>query len=78
VDTIEEKRLIYYDSEEHLVRRLGAAVVVLWREFQPDLRDKIIERAARVLDADRADHLAEELNTLVTQHCRKGSPQDEV
>ena len=56
----EEKLLIYFESEEHLVRRLGAAVVSCWSEMPGDMRDKLLERATRVLDEDHSGHLDEQ------------------
>ena len=66
-----EKLLIYFESEEHLVRRLGAAVVSCWSEIPGDMRNKLLERAIRVLDEDHSDHLDEQMKRFIADHTRK-------
>jgi len=67
----EEKLLIYFESEEHLVRRLGAAVVSCWSEMPGDMRGKLLERATRVLDEDHSAHLDEQMKRFIADHTRK-------
>ncbi len=66
-----EKRLIYFESEEHLVRRLGAALVVCWSKFPLDLRREVLSSAERVLDTEPDDHLNEHLKLFIAEHCQK-------
>ncbi len=63
-----EKLLIYFDSEAHLVRRLGAAVVSCWRDLDPAIRALIIVRAKRVLDDETDDQLDDPIDRFLTVH----------
>ncbi len=64
------QRLIYFEGEEHLVRRLGAALVSCWNEIPKDAQENLIERAILVLDEDRSEHLAEQLKSFIAAHTR--------
>jgi hypothetical protein len=46
------KLVIYFEDEEHIVRRLGAAAISCWDEIPRTIRAKLVERASKVLDAD--------------------------
>ena len=61
-------RLIYFEGEEHLVRRLGAALVSYWTDVPADARKKLIERAILVLDEDHSEHLAEQMKRFIAAH----------
>jgi hypothetical protein len=39
------------DSQEHLLRRLGQALVLQWEEIPPELQDVLIDQAVIVDDA---------------------------
>ena len=45
MEQMNERRIIYYEDEAHLIRRLGAAVVVVWQILDQDTRALIMERA---------------------------------
>ena len=65
-----EHQLIYFESEEHLVRRLGAALVSYWGELPKDTQNELVERAIRVLDEDHSEHLAEQMKRFIAAHTR--------
>lgn len=53
--------LKYKDAQEHLLRRLGQAVVLHWDELPDDLQDLLIDQAAAVTDRDEAPHGSDEI-----------------
>lgn len=57
--------LKYKDAQEHLLRRLGQAVVLHWDELPDDLQDLLIDQAAAVTDRDEAPHGADEIMSFV-------------
>lgn len=66
------KRLIYFENEEFLIRRLGAAVVVCWGELGPEVRDLLLDQAEQVLDKTETDEFAERVQHLLAEHGRGG------
>jgi hypothetical protein len=50
------KTLKYKDTQEHLLRRLGAAMVMQWDALPDALQDLIIDQAAIVDDREDAPH----------------------
>ncbi len=63
-----EKLLIYFDDEEHLVRRLGAAVISCWRELPNTTQDRLIQQAKRVVDVEDSEGLDEQIRRFITDH----------
>jgi hypothetical protein len=58
--------LKYKDADEHLLRRLGQAVVLQWDELPDDLQDVLIDQAAAVLDREEDTvHDAERLASFI-------------
>ncbi len=57
--------LKYKDAQEHLLRRLGQAVVLQWDALSNDLQDVLIDQAAIVADRDEAAHGVSELETFI-------------
>lgn len=57
--------LKYQESEEHLLRRLGQALVLQWDELPDALQDVLIDQAAMVADREDAAHGAEEIERFV-------------
>lgn len=49
------RSLKYRQNQEHLVRRLGAAVVLQWDELTDEMQDLLIDQAAIVEDGDAAN-----------------------
>ncbi|MGD0188078.1 MAG: hypothetical protein ABSC25_22905 [Roseiarcus sp.] len=64
----EKKLLIYFEDEEHIVRRLGAAVISCWDEVPTPIRAKLVERAMRVLDVDETGEFDRQLKNFIKQH----------
>ena len=57
--------LRYKEAQEHLLRRLGQAVVIQWDELPNALQDVLIDQAAIVNDRDEAAHGVSELETFL-------------
>ena len=57
--------LKYQDSDEHLLRRLGQAVVLQWDELPDALQDVLIDQAAGVADREDAPHEAADFERFV-------------
>lgn len=57
--------LKYKDAQEHLLRRLGQAVVLHWDELPDDMQDVLIDQAAAVDDRDDAAHEAGDIETFI-------------
>ncbi len=57
--------LKYKDADEHLLRRLGQALVLQWDELPDDLQDVLIDQAAGVEDRDEAPHGADEIESFI-------------
>lgn len=50
------KTVKYREAQEHLLRRLGGALVLQWDALPDNLQDLIIDQAALVEDRDPAPH----------------------
>lgn len=57
--------LKYKDAQEHLLRRLGQAVVLHWDELPDDLQDLLIDQAAAVQDRDEGAHESHDVETFI-------------
>lgn len=58
--------LKYKDGEEHLLRRLGQAVVLQWDELPDALQDLLIDQAEAVADREAdAPHGAAEIEGFI-------------
>lgn len=66
--TNDDKLLIYFDDEAHLVRRLGAAVVACWSDLPDAICLKLIEHAKRVKDEDDSDVIGEQMKRFIADH----------
>ena len=60
--------LDYQPSDEPLVRRIGAAVVLLWNELPADIQAKIRDGALAVHDRDQTVQLAQQLDLFFKAH----------
>lgn len=63
--TLMAKTLRYSAASEHLLRRLGSALVLQWDALPDDLQDLLIDQAAGVEDRDEAPHTPEHLERFV-------------
>lgn len=57
--------LKYKEAQEHLLRRLGQAVVLQWDELPDELQDVLIDQAAGVVDRDEAPHASRDIETFI-------------
>ena len=58
--------LKYKDADEHLLRRLGQALVLQWDELPDELQDVLIDQAAGVLDREPdAAHDSERIESFI-------------
>lgn len=57
--------LKYKDTQEHLLRRLGQAVVLQWDELPDALQDVLIDQAAGVMDRDDGPHAPSDIETFI-------------
>jgi len=53
------------DRDEHLLRRLGQALVLQWDELPDELQDVLIDQASMVADREEAAHGPEDIETFV-------------
>jgi hypothetical protein len=67
----DERFLIYFEDEEHIVRRLGAAAISCWDQLPRPVRAKLMIQAAKILDEDSATEFDAQLKNFVKQHTRK-------
>jgi hypothetical protein len=66
-----ERYLIYFEDEEHIVRRLGAAAISCWDQLPRPIRAKLMNQAAKILDEENASEFDAQLKNFVKQHTRK-------
>jgi hypothetical protein len=57
--------LKYKDAQEHLLRRLGQAIVLHWDELPDDLQDLLIDQATVVQDRDEGAHEPSDFETFI-------------
>ncbi len=57
--------LKYKDAQEHLLRRLGQAVVLQWDELPDELQDLLIDQATLVNDASDGPHAAADIEGFI-------------
>lgn len=60
-----QKTVKYNDKQEHLVRRLGSALVLQWDALPDALQDLIIDQAATVDDRDEAAHESGDIENFI-------------
>ena len=68
MDGGKQKLVIYFEDEEHIVRRLGAAVISCWEDIPKPVRAKLVERAMRVLDPGETGEFDRQLKSFIKQH----------
>jgi hypothetical protein len=67
-----KKLLIYFQGEQHIVQRLGAAVISCWEELPQPVRAMLVEQAMKVLDGDETDQFDIQLKNFIRQHTGDG------
>ena len=55
------------ESDEHIVRRLGKSVVVLWDTLSKPTQDQILKQAALMHDRQRALQLRQKIKGFIRQ-----------
>jgi hypothetical protein len=68
--------LKYKEAQEHLLRRLGQAVVLHWDELPDDLQDLLIDQAEAVQDRDAAPHAATDIETFIRSVKTQAPPKE--
>ena len=61
----ETKTVRYRPEQEHLLRRLGEALVVQWDVLPDDLQDLLIDQAAVVEDREDAPHATADIESFI-------------
>lgn len=61
----EAKTVRYRPEQEHVLRRLGEALVVQWDALPDDLQDLLIDQAALVDDREDAPHATSDIESFV-------------
>jgi predicted DNA-binding WGR domain protein len=59
--------LKYNEDEEHIVRRLGAAIVVQWDNIPEETQDLIKSQAINVFDRYHTVQLAQQINVFIKE-----------
>lgn len=59
------KTLKYTDKQEHLLRRLGSALVLHWDAIPDELQDLLIDQAAHVEDRGDAAHESHDVEHFI-------------
>ena len=62
---VELQTLKYRPEQEHLLRRLGEALVVQWDALPDDLQDLLIDQAAAVEDREDAPHATVDIESFI-------------
>jgi hypothetical protein len=62
---VASRTLKYRETQEHLLRRLGSAVVLQWDALPDELQDLLIDQAAAVEDRDERAADAREVENFV-------------
>lgn len=62
---VEFKTVKYRPAQEHLLRRLGEALVVQWDALPDELQDLLIDQAAVVEDREDAPHAAGDIESFI-------------
>lgn len=64
-----DKLLIYFESEEPIVRRLGAAVVSCWADLPDKVKKKLLDRVSVILDTEPdAEDLDRKVKAFIASH----------
>jgi hypothetical protein len=57
--------LKYTEDDEHILRRLGAALVVQWDELPGNLRQLLIDQATNMSDRHSTVQLRQQIETFI-------------
>jgi hypothetical protein len=56
------------ENEEHILRRLGGAVVKQWDRLTDDARELVLRQSLNMTDRDEASHLEQEIKAFIAKH----------
>jgi hypothetical protein len=65
----------YSDDQEHILRRLGGAVVVQWNALPTEVQDLILMQAPLIYDRDECSQVYQDIDAFIQVHqgdMRKG------
>lgn len=60
-------------DEEHIIRRLGWAVIRQWNELPDDVQERIREQAVFTEDRHMTVQLNEQIKAFINLHSRSGN-----
>ena len=66
--TNDEKMVVYFEHEEHLIRRLGSALVTSWASLPASLQDLLITRAQQIADDEHSETVEADLHSFLLAH----------
>jgi hypothetical protein len=66
--TIKGRHLKYDPSDEHILRRLGSALVVHWETLNEIQRETLLSQAIMMGDRDETVQLREQINLFIKKH----------
>jgi hypothetical protein len=62
---VAQRSLKYREQQEHLLRRLGSALVLQWDALPDDVQDLIIDQAAVVEDKSDSAHSTQDIEDFI-------------
>ena len=65
---IRGRKLDYEEADEHILRRLGGAVVVQWANLPDDVRTLLVEQATFMLDRHQTVQLKQQIQAFIRDH----------
>ena len=68
---IRPQRLEYDEDDEHILRRLGGAVVVQWSSLPKDIQDQLQKQAGLMADRFVTVQLKEQIQLFIEAHHEK-------
>ena len=63
--SVQLRSLKYGAADEHVLRRLGGALVLQWDALSDELQDLIVDQAAVVDDREDAPHAASDIENFI-------------
>jgi len=63
--TIKGRFIRYTEDEEHILRRLGGAVVVQWDALPEDIRERLINQATNMSDRYQTVQLRQQIEMFI-------------
>lgn len=63
-----ERNLKYSDDEAPIVRRLGAAVVLVWNDLSEEQQNSIVREAVFVFDEKQTVQLEQQIREFIRSH----------